>query len=76
MMGAVKLPPGPLSAAVLCASIGVGGGMIFGVVRGLAYLPTLPFAIVEGGLLFGIPAGILGLLVMSVWMATRAVSRH
>jgi uncharacterized membrane protein YedE/YeeE len=39
------------------------GGAIFGFVRGLSYLPTLPAAIVEGAVLVGVPGTVLAAVV-------------
>lgn len=48
-----------------------GAGVMFGFVQGLDYLPTLPFALIEGGIIFGFPAGVIGLLLLGVWYAVR-----
>jgi uncharacterized membrane protein YsdA (DUF1294 family) len=56
--------------------VGVVGGAIFGFVRGLHYTPTLPFAVVEGAILFGVPACILGLLLAAGWSLGAIVHRH
>lgn len=55
---------------------GVLGGAAFGFVRGLDYLPTLPFAVVEGGFLIGVPATVLGLILVGVWSLGSAVRRQ
>jgi hypothetical protein len=60
-----------LSFAAVCSA----GGAVWGFVRGLDYLPTLPFAVVEGGLLFGIPGGLLGLALGSLIALGRALRR-
>ena len=55
-----------------CAFAGVVSGAILGFVRGLDYTPTLVFAIVEGAILFGVPAALLGLLLAGGWsLGTR-----
>lgn len=55
-------------------------GVTWGFVRGLHYLPTLPFALIEGGIIFGAPASVLGLLLVGVWYTgsrlIRLVGRH
>lgn len=55
---------------------GVLGGAAFGFVWGLDYLPTLPFAVVEGGFLIGVPATVLGLILVGVWSLGSAVRRQ
>jgi hypothetical protein len=55
---------------------GVVAGAIFGFVRGLGYSPTLVFAIVEGAILFGVPACILGLLLAGVWSVASMLRQH
>lgn len=60
----------------LCFGTGVGAGVVFGFVRGLHHLPTLVFALFEGAILFGVPAAILGLLLVAVWCAVRLIWRH
>jgi hypothetical protein len=69
-MGRIAMPWRLLAA---CALVGVVGGAIFGFVRGLHYVPTLPFAIVEGAILFGVPAAILGLLLAGGWSLGASV---
>jgi hypothetical protein len=61
--------------ALVVAAICSAGGAVWGFVRGLDYLPTLPFAVVEGGLLFGIPGGLLGLALGSLIALGRALRR-
>ena len=51
---------------------GAAAGAVLGLVRGLSYLPTLPVAIVEGGILFGVPASASGLLLGGVWSKASA----
>lgn len=48
-------------------AVGIVGGGAFGFIRGLDYLRTLPFAVVEGGILFGVPAALLGLVLAGAW---------
>ena len=72
----VVLPPMPWRLLAVMAVLGVFGGAIFGFIRGLSYLPTLPFAIVEGGILFGAPAALLGLLLVGVWSLGTAMRDH
>ncbi len=55
---------------------GLTGGAVFGFVRGLDNLPTLPFAIFEGGFLIGVPATVLGLILVGVWSLGSALRRQ
>jgi hypothetical protein len=50
-----------------------GAGAVFGLVRGMDYLPTLPFALVEGAMIFGIPAEAIGLLLLGLWYGGEAL---
>jgi hypothetical protein len=75
-MGIVRLPPMPWRLQALCVVVGVVGGAIVGFARGLSYLPTLPFAVVEGAILFGVPASILGLLLVGCWSLFTGAQRH
>ena len=70
------MPSMPCRLPALCALVGVIGGAIFGFVRGLHYLPTLPLAIIEGGVLFGVPASGVGLLLVGGWWLARSGRRH
>jgi len=63
-------------AHVCAACASLIGGAIFGFVRGLQHLPTLPFAIVEGAILFGVPAFILGMFLAAGWSLEALVRRH
>lgn len=65
----------PWLLLVLSAGAGVVFGGAFGFVRGLGYPPTLVFAVFEGGILFGVPAALVGLLLVAAWYATGAVRR-
>ena len=56
--------------------MGVMGGAILGLIRGLDYRPTVIFAVVEGAVLCGLPAAILGLFVAVCSSFTAAVARH
>jgi hypothetical protein len=69
------LPQMPWRIAAICAVAGGVVGAVVGFVRGLSYLPTLPVAIVEGAVLIGIPASILGLLLTGGASAAAAL-RH
>lgn len=66
----------PWRILAVVALLGVVSGAVFGFVRGLSYLPTLPFAIIEGGILFGVPAALLGLLLVGAWSLGSAVRHH
>ena len=66
----------PWRISVIAALVGGIGGGIFGFVRGLSYLPTLPFAVVEGGILFGVPAAVVGLLLTGAWSLGSAALRR
>jgi hypothetical protein len=66
----------PWRLVAVCALVGVFGGAIVGFVRGLDYLPTLPFAVVEGAILLGVPTSVLGLLLTGGWgLGTKARRR-
>ena len=43
---------------IVGAALAVAGGALFGFIRGLDYLPTLPFAVIEGAVLVGVPGGV------------------
>lgn len=43
---------------VIGAAVPVAGGTVFGFIRGLDYLPTLPFAVIEGAILIGLPGSL------------------
>jgi hypothetical protein len=72
----MRLPPMPWRLLVVCGLVGVVGGAIVGFARGLSYLPTLPFAIVEGAALLGIPASVLGLVMVGSWLLVTRTRRH
>lgn len=65
----------PWRILAVVAGIGTAGGAVWGFVRGLDYLPTLPVAVVEGGVLFGVPSAVVGLLAVGIWSLRRAVRR-
>jgi hypothetical protein len=65
----MRVPPMPWRLYAVCAAAGCLAGAILGFVRGLSYLPTLPVAIVEGGLLIGVPASLLGLVLTGAYAA-------
>jgi len=66
----------PQRLLVGCAVLGASAGGIFGLIRGLHYLPTLPIAIVEGGVLMGVPSAFLGLVLGAGWYVGRAFCRR
>jgi ABC-type transport system involved in cytochrome c biogenesis permease subunit len=66
----------PWRLVVICAVVGACGGGVIGFVRGLDYTPTLFFAIVEGAILFGVPALVLGLLLAACWSLAASLRRH
>ena len=72
----MTLPAMPWRILVVVAIAGAVGGGFFGVVRGLSYLPTLPFAMVEGAILFGVPAALLGLVLVGGWTIGTSVRRN
>jgi hypothetical protein len=74
--GVVKLPPMPWLLLAVCGLLGVVGGAVVGFARGLSYLPTLPFAIIEGAILFGVPATVLGLLLVGCWSIGMSARRR
>lgn len=47
--------------------LATSAGVVWGFVRGLHYLPTLPFALIEGGIIFAVPASLSGLIVVGSW---------
>ena len=65
----------PWRMLIVVAGIGGVFGAVWGFVRGLDYLPTLPVAILEGAVLFGVPAALLGLILVALWSLVRAVRR-
>lgn len=66
----------PWRLLALCGLVGVGGGAIVGFARGLTYLPTLPFAVVEGAILFGVPASLVGVLLVGCWSLVTGSRRR
>jgi uncharacterized membrane protein YjjB (DUF3815 family) len=73
--GFVILLPMPWRILAVCGLAGVVGGAIFGLVRGLSYPPTVAFAIVDGAILIGAPAAVLGLLCVGLWSLAKR-TRH
>jgi hypothetical protein len=69
------LPLTPWRLFWLVALVGVVGGGIFGFVRGLSYLPTLPFAVIEGAILIGVPVALLGLVASGLWTLGHWIRR-
>ena len=72
----MHLPPMPWRLLAVFALVGVIGGAIVGFARGLRYLPTLPFAIAEGAILFGVPASVIGLLLVGCWSLIAGARRR
>jgi hypothetical protein len=66
----------PWRILMVVGAMGAIAGAVFGFLRGLDYLPTLPFAIIEGAFLIGVPATLLGMLLAGAWSAANAVRRH
>lgn len=66
----------PWRLLVVCTALGVAAGVVLGFVRGLGYTPTLPFALGEGAVIVGVPATILGLLLVAVWSAGSFIRRR
>lgn len=66
----------PWRLLVVCGLVGVVGGAMVGFARGLSYVATLPFAIVEGAVLFGVPASVLGLLMVGCWLLVTRTRRQ
>ena len=56
--------------------LATSAGALWGFFRGLHYLPTLPFALVEGAIIFGVPASLLGLLVIGCWYTGTSLRRR
>lgn len=50
-------------------------GGVWGFVRGLDYLPTLPVAIIEGGFIIGVPGSIVATMVAGIIWAIERVHR-
>lgn len=75
-MGAVPVPAMPWRILTLAVGLGCSAGAVVGFVRGLSHAPTLPFAVVEGAVLVGAPAALLGLLLTGVWSVGSRVHRH
>lgn len=69
-------PPMPWLLLVICSVGGAAAGAVFGFVRGLDYPPTLVVALFEGGVLFGVPATVLGLLLVAAWSFGTFLRRH
>lgn len=65
----------PWRLLAVCGMGGLVGGAVVGFIRGLGYLPTLPFAVVEGAILLGVPASALGLLLVGCWSLVTC-ARH
>lgn len=61
---------------LVCGLVGIVGGAVVGFARGLSYLPTLPFAIIEGAILVGVPATVLGLMLVGCWLLVRSALRR
>lgn len=66
----------PWRLLAVCAVAGVTAGVVLGFDRGVQYMPTLPFALVEGGILVGVPAAIFGLLLVALWSLGSFVRRR
>ena len=72
----MAMPPMPWRLLVIVVLLGGLSGAVFGFVRGLSYVRTLPFAVIEGGILFGVPALLLGLLLVGLWSLAGNIRRH
>jgi hypothetical protein len=72
----VRIPPMPWRLLAVCGLVGIVSGAAVGFARGLSYLPTLPFAIIEGAILVGVPAAVLGLLLVGCWFLVRNARRR
>jgi hypothetical protein len=70
------LPAMPWRVLAVCALLGALVGAIVGFILGLHHLPTLPFAIIEGAILFGVPASLLGVLLVGCWSLRRSIREH
>jgi hypothetical protein len=57
------------------AAVAVTAGAVWGFLRGLSYLPTLPVAVIEGALLIGIPGTLAGVVVAGVITLSARCSR-
>jgi hypothetical protein len=78
VIGAVfgRTYPMPWRIGLVTAQIGGVVGAIVGFVLGLGYLPTLPFAIIEGALLIGVPFAVIGFLLTAMWALGAATRRR
>jgi hypothetical protein len=72
----MRADPMPWRVAVACGLVGMTSGSAFGFFRGLQYLPTLPLAIIEGGILFTVPALLLGMVLSGGWCVATAIRRR
>ena len=66
----------PWRVVVACSLVGIVGGAILGFIRGLHYAPTLVFAVVEGAILIGLPAALVGLLLAACWSLATSLRRY
>jgi hypothetical protein len=60
---------------VLGAAVAFSAGAVWGLVRGLSYLPTLPVAVIEGAILIGVPGASVGVLAAGVLTLIARISR-
>jgi hypothetical protein len=67
----------PVSSRCITVAAGLSGtgGAIWGLVRGVDYLPTLPAAVVEGAILVGVPGTLVGVVVGGVVALTTRLRR-
>lgn len=70
------MPAMPWRIWVFTLLAGMAGGAVFGFVRGLAHLPTLYFAVVEGAVLIGAPSALLGVILVGLWELSGRMKRH
>ena len=66
----------PWRILVIATLVGFAGGGVWGFIRGLYNLPTVPFVIIEGGILIGVPAALIGLLLTGAWSLGSALRRR
>lgn len=72
--GVQRIPLFP-RCVIVSSALSLIAGVIFGLVRGINYLPTLPVAIIEGAIIVGVPLAVLGVLVSGA-ITLAAEIRH
>ncbi|MCW2607564.1 MAG: hypothetical protein JWO60_2257 [Frankiales bacterium] len=65
----------PVHLFACVTATGVLAGVVAGAVLGSSHLPTLPVALLEGAVLAGVPAAVLGGVLAGTWALARRVRR-